>query len=54
MGDFLSFLSGLNLIFLSYDRLERKRGKVGFGWVRKWSPEAGAILFILGGIAKVI
>lgn len=52
MGDFLWFLSGVNLILLSWDRLQRKKGGVGKEWIRRYCPELGAVLFIIGGVLK--
>lgn len=52
IGELFWFLSGVNLVLLSFDRLQRKQGKAGQEWVRRWCPEAGAILFILGAVAK--
>lgn len=54
MSDVLWFLSGLNLMLLSVDRLNRKKGGLGYDLVRKICPELGAVLFILGGLLKIL
>lgn len=56
LGELLWFMSGINLIYMSWFRLRKANQKpeTPFWWcVKRYCPYIGAVLFIAGGVVKI-